>query len=104
VTDMDTPPIRPRRHPDTAFRKVGGEGGLVVLPGRSEVKVLNPVGIVVFSLLDGTRDIDALTAAVEAEFDISPEQARHDVLEFLLELQREGMLADAAAVPGEISR
>ena len=104
VTDTDTPPIRPRRHPDTAFRKIGDDGGMVVLPGRSEVKVLNPVGIVVFSLLDGTRDIDALASAVTEEFDTSPEQARHDVLEFLMELQHEGMLADAATVPGEMSR
>ncbi len=35
----------PRRHPDTAFRPVGDEGGLVVIPGRSEVKVLNPVAM-----------------------------------------------------------
>jgi hypothetical protein len=104
VTDMESPPILPRRHPDTAFRKIGDAGGMVVLPGRSEVKVLNPVGIVVFSLLDGTRDIEALTAAVEGEFEISPEQARHDVLEFLLELKHEGMLAEEAAVPGEASR
>lgn len=104
MTDTDTPPIQPRRHPDTAFRKIGDAGGMVVLPGRSEVKVLNPVGIVVFSLLDGTRDVDALTAAVEEEFDISLEQARHDVLEFLLELKHAGMLAEEAAVPGETSR
>jgi len=104
VTDMDSPPIHPRRHPDTAFRKIGDAGGMVVIPGRSEVKVLNPVGIVVFSLLDGTRDIEALASAVEAEFDTSPEQARRDVLEFLLDLQREGMLAEEAAVPGETSR
>jgi hypothetical protein len=84
----------PRRHPDTAFRKVGDEGGLVVLPGRAEVKVLNPVGITVFSLLDGSRDVDALAARVAEEFDIQTEQARKDVAEFLLELEREGLLAE----------
>jgi len=84
----------PRRHPDTAFRKIGDEGGLVVLPGRAEVKVLNPVGIAVFSLLDGSRDVDALAAKVAEEFDIRTEQARADVTAFLAELEAEGMLAE----------
>jgi len=93
----------PRRHPDTAFRQIGDEGGLVVLPGRAEVKVLNPVGIAVFSLLDGSRDIDALASAVVEEFDIEPAQARNDVVAFLTELQREGMLDDASNTPNERS-
>jgi hypothetical protein len=91
----------PRRHPDTAFRQIGDGGGLVVLPGRAEVKVLNPVGIAVFSLLDGTRDLDTLAVAVAGEFEIEIDQAREDVVAFVAELQREGMLADAAAAPNE---
>ena len=91
----------PRRHPDTAFRQIGDEGGLVVLPGRAEVKVLNPVGIAVFSLLDGSRDLDTLAAAIAGEFDIEIDRAREDVVAFLAELEREGMLADADAAPSE---
>lgn len=87
---------RPRRHPDTSFRQIGDEGGLVVLPGRAEVKVLNPVGIAVFALLDGSRDVDTLAAAVAEEFEIDLPQAREDVKSFLEELQSDGMLADAA--------
>jgi len=94
---MDLLMAYPRRHPDTAFRQVGDEGGLVVLPGRAEVKVLNPVGIAVFALLDGSRDVDTLAATIAGEFEIELAQAREDVIEFLTELQREGMLADAAA-------
>ena len=94
---MDSLLARPRRHPDTAFRQVGEEGGLVVLSSRAEVKVLNPVGIAVFSLLDGTRNVDELAARVAGEFDIELPQAREDVIAFLAELQREGMLADPAA-------
>jgi hypothetical protein len=93
---MDLLMAHPRRHPDTAFRQIGDEGGLVVLPGRAEVKVLNPVGIAVFSLLDGSRDLDTLAAAVAEEFEIEPAQAREDVVAFLTELQREGMLAGEA--------
>jgi len=91
-------PLRPRRHPDTAFRKIGDDGGLVVLPDKGHVKVLNPVGIAVFSLLDGSRDVDALTTAVCEEFDIEPDQARSDVVAFLAELDAEGMLEDPSEI------
>ena len=101
MTLSNVPSPHPRRHPDTSFRKIGEEGGLVVLPGVSEVKVLNPVGIAVFSLLDGTRDVDALAAAVADEFDIALDAARRDVLGFLDELRRHGMLTEGMATPAE---
>lgn len=89
-----TPELGPRRHPDSAFRKIGEEGGLVVLPGTAEVKVLNPSGIVVFSMLDGTHDVDAIATRVAEEFEIDLPAARVDVVSFLDELRRAGMLAE----------
>jgi hypothetical protein len=73
---------------------VGDEGGLVVLPGRSEVKVLNPVGSKVFSMLDGNHTLDRIASEVAAEFDVTPEQAMDDVREFVAELAADGMLAE----------
>jgi hypothetical protein len=90
------PPAPPKRHPDSAFRKIGEEGGLVVLPGTAEVKVLNPSGIIVFSMLDGTHDIDEIAARVAEEFEIDLPAARADVVSFLDELSRAGMLAEPA--------
>jgi hypothetical protein len=100
---MDLLMANPRRNPDTSFRQIGDEGGLVVLPGRAEVKVLNPVGIAVFSRLDGSRDVDSLAAVVADEFEVDLVKARQDVIEFLTELQRDGLLADDAATPNERS-
>ena len=85
----------PRRHPDTAFRPFGDEGGLVVIPGRSEIKVLNPVAIKVFSMLDGSHSIETIVAAVTAEFEVNDEQASTDVQAFLGELKANGLLAMA---------
>ena len=84
---------RPRRHTDSSFREIEDEGGLVVLPGKAQVKVLNPVGIRVFSLLDGTRTVEEIASVVTAEFDVAGETARKDVLDFLTELADHGMLA-----------
>lgn len=88
----DTASSHPRRHPDSAFRKIGDEG-LVVLPGRAEVKVLNPVGMLVFSQLDGSKNVEALVAAVADEFEVDVEAARQDVVAFLDQLRENGMLA-----------
>ena len=75
----------------------GDEGGLVVLPARAEVKVLNPVGIKIFSMLDGTRTPEEIAAVVATEFEVSAEEALRDVQGFLEELAGQGMLAPAEA-------
>jgi hypothetical protein len=83
----------PRRHPDTAFRPVGDEGGLVVLSEKSEVKVLNPVAIKVFGLLNGEHSTEQIASMVAEEFEVSKEEALKDVNSFLDELKSHGMLA-----------
>ncbi len=88
-------PHRPNRNPETAYRPVGDDGGLVVLPGESAVKVLNPVGSKVFAMIDGKHTVDEIVAEVVAEFEISAEQARTDVESFLQELEAHGMLQPA---------
>lgn len=83
---------RPSRSPGTAYRDVAGEGGLVVLPGKAEVKVLNPVGSRVFALLDGEHTVAQIVAAVTDEFDVDRARAAEDVQQFLAELAAAGML------------
>jgi hypothetical protein len=83
----------PRRAAGSAFRVVGDEGGFVVLPSRSEVKVLNPAGALIFSLLDGAHTREQIRDAVSSQFDVSPEQAQRDVDTFLRDLESHGMLA-----------
>ena len=92
---------RPRRHPDSAFRSIADEGGLVVLAGRAEVKVLNPVGITIFALLDGAHSVREIAATVAGEFDVDDERALADVHEFLADLGGNGMLSHPAAEPAE---
>lgn len=89
---------RPRRHADSSFRKIAEEGGLVVLPGRAEVKVLNPAGIKIFSMLDGEHTREEIARAVCEEFEVSEENALRDVNSFVDDLGRHGMLMDSKAV------
>ena len=85
----------PRRHPEAAFRAMGDEGGLVVMPTQREVQVLNPVAIKVYSMLDGTHSEVQIAEAVADEFDVGVAQAAEDVRAFLGELRRNGMVIDA---------
>ena len=89
---------RPRRHNDSSFREIADEGGLVVLPGLAEVKVLNPAGIKIFSMLDGQHTRAEIARAVCDEFDVSEERALRDVNTFVDELARHGMLVESEAV------
>lgn len=83
----------PRRDPETACRSVADEGYLVVVPSRAEVKVLNPVGGKIYSLLDGKHTADDIVRALIEEFEVSEERARRDLDAFLDELREKGMLA-----------
>jgi hypothetical protein len=87
----------PRRHPEAAFRTMGDEGGLVVLPTRREVKVLNPVGMRIFDLLDGELSESEIAQQVADEFQVGLEEAGGDVRLFLDDLRRAGMLIEEIA-------
>lgn len=90
---------RPRRHRDSAFRPVADEGGLVVLPDRAEVKVLNPSAITIFGLLDGEHSVQDIAEALTREYDVALEAAIADVQAFVGELAEHGMLETSAESP-----
>ena len=85
----------PKRHPDSSFRPIGNEGGLVVLPGKAEVKVLNPAAITIFGLLDGAHSLEQIVDRVTGEFEVTREAASADLKLLLDELASHGMLAGA---------
>lgn len=89
-----TPQFRPLRHRDAAFRPIAEEGGLVVLPDRAEVKVLNPSGITIFSLLDGDHTVQQIADELIATYDVQAAEALADVRTFVRELSDHGMLAE----------
>jgi hypothetical protein len=87
----------PKRNPGNAFQSIGEEGGLVVVPEHSKVEVLNPVGSKIFSMLDGNHSRDEIVRAIVDEFDVTEDQAKQDLEQFLLELKKSELLAQ----PGE---
>ena len=73
---------RPTPHPQVAARVVDGSA-VIVLADTGEVNVLNAVGTRVWELCDGSRSARQIAEQIEAEFEVSPEEARRDVEEFL---------------------
>jgi coenzyme PQQ synthesis protein D (PqqD) len=79
------------RNPEAAFRIYDGQA-TVVLPGRSEINVLNEIGSLIWERLDGQRTVGEILQAVLDAYEIDSEQARNDTLEFLSSLQAHGMV------------
>ena len=82
----------PRRSPNSAYRIYDGQA-TIVLPDRAEVNVLNPIGSIVWDRMDGTRTVAQIIEAVVEEYEIAPERARLDVLEFIETLRQHGMVS-----------
>ena len=88
---MDILSRRYQKSPDLVFRQIGDE--FVLVPIRHDVAdmeaiyTLGGVGARIWELLDGERDGNAVLAQIVQEYDVSPEQARADLVEFLEQLE-----------------
>jgi len=65
---------------------------MVVVPGRAEVQILNPVGTRVWSLIDGERSVLQIIEALTGEYDVDEDQLERDVREFVASLDQRDML------------
>ncbi len=79
-----------RRSADVVCRQVGLES--ILVPIRHNVGnldfvyTLSPVAAKIWSLLDGTRSVDAIAHELCNEFDVAPETAAADVSELVADL------------------
>jgi coenzyme PQQ synthesis protein D (PqqD) len=79
------------RNPNAAFRVYEGQA-TVVLPDQAEVNVLNEIGSLVWSQIDGRRTLRDIVAAVRENYEVEPDEAQKDVLEFIASLQAHRMV------------
>lgn len=81
---------------DQVSTSIGGES--VILGLNDGVYYgLDAVGARVWSLIAEPVSVADLTAAVVAEFDVSPEQCERDLLALLEDLGRRGLVHDVSA-------
>lgn len=81
----------PQPHEQTAGRLIDGEA-VLILSDNSEVNVLNRVGSRIFELSDGTHSVAAIAAVLADEYDVAPEQALADVVDFVRQLSAQNIL------------
>jgi hypothetical protein len=81
-----------RRHPDVAWQAIGDEAVLMSLADR-KILGLNPVGALVWSLVE-ERDEDGLVAAVVERFATGDDEAREDVRAFVALLRERGLVVE----------
>lgn len=80
------------RTTDAAYRIYDGQA-TVVLPGRSEVQVINAPGSLIWDQIDGVRSLADILKLVLDEYEITREQGEKDLLEFVVALHEQGMVS-----------
>lgn len=75
---------RIRRNPEVVARELAGDGGAVLLHLQSGAyHGLNPVGVVVWELLDGERTVIEVIEGVRERVAGAPPEVDQDVRDFL---------------------
>lgn len=78
------------------LRAVGHEAVLVPIRNRvgdlDSIYVMSPVAMSIWSLIDGTKDVAAIVAAIEDEYEVAPEVAEKDVADLLVTLHEAGLI------------
>lgn len=81
------------------LRTVGSEAVLVPIRNRvgdlDSVYVMSPVAMRIWALIDGQHDVEAIVAAIAAEYDVTPETAAQDVNDLLAALEEADLIRRA---------
>ncbi|MCP4656319.1 MAG: PqqD family protein [bacterium] len=92
-----------RKSDSLVTREIAGETLLVPMRGKlarlQRIFALNPVGAHIWEQLDGTRDLAAIHRSLVETFDVSPEQAEADLVEYVAMLRDAELIVDAGRSP-----
>jgi hypothetical protein len=90
------PPKNPVRNPEIAWRSYGEKTVILQLggpqPDARQFHELDELGSLIWSLSDGTRDIQSIGRSVEAAYEVPLDEATRDAAEFLGELADRGLI------------
>ena len=84
------------RENDLVTRCIAGE--TIIVPVRAHVAeldsiyTLNELGSLIWGLLDGRTRVGQIAEAIYREYDVAPEEAAGDLVEFLASLEAAGLI------------
>jgi hypothetical protein len=81
---------RVTRHPNVASRTIDGQE-VVIVPSSRKLQMLNDVATRIWALCDG-RTVREIVDAITAEYEVTRATALRDVLDFVGEISRRGMV------------
>jgi hypothetical protein len=81
-----------RLHPNVVYTRLDDTSAALLHLDSKRYYTLNETGSILWRLLEAGDSREAMARALGAEFDVSPDEARQAVVEFLDELRREGLL------------
>lgn len=86
---------------DSVTRQIAGE--TIIVPVRSHVGdvntifTMNELGAMIWKLIDAQTAVSQIVAAVSSEYDVTPEQATADIIDFLESLEAAGLIGTTGA-------
>ena len=81
----------PTPHADVHYSLVDKEAVLLNL-NDGMYHSLNSLGTLIWTLCDGKRSLQEILTSVCAQYDVSEETARHDLLQLMTQLNQEGLV------------
>jgi len=73
------------------WRRIGDDVVIIKDDGLA-THVLNKTAAYIWELCDGKRGIDDITASLCERYDVSPEEARADIMETIVNLTKAGVI------------
>ena len=70
-------------------------------PDTAEAVGINPVGVEVWKLMDGAKNLDAIVAEVKESFDGVPESVFEEINAFVIDLEERGFIGYELDESGE---
>jgi SynChlorMet cassette protein ScmD len=88
---METPK-KPIANPVVVLREEFDDWAVLFNPDTAEAVGINPVGVVVWKLMDGERDLEKIVAEVKDRFADVPDTAAEEVSWFVSDLTQKGFV------------
>ncbi len=83
---------KPVSNPVCVLREEFDDWAVLFNPDTADAVGINPVGVAVWKLMDGQRDLDEILAQVRNQFADVPEAADEEVSEFVEDLAERGFV------------